>query len=353
MLQILHQILQLHLVISVRLFVLFTLIIAGRFIILLLSCLRFRLALIALLALLLLVGLLLVALEALTNEQRHGVVISHPLDFCMHVCAVSLELFEDLECWRNVDFIVAVFTNPSFECNTEFLSDHLLRCLWEVSRLLVSKEVEVGLILLELLSDNIKLVSQLVILLGNLKEVISTDGLDDADSSRLELLQELCVVAHEAVSAEARTSVQNIKEQFILLGCFNVLRDSGSHLDIYKARSDKHEMIGDVTVLQNNLTLSVSLALQFADNFIDDVIVQRLQVVEIPDHFLAEDHVLIIIVLQNLLKELFYDVWEILFECFDIRLTKIGTGAVALRLDRSCSLELCEQCDFTENRAFL
>lgn len=132
-----------------------------------------RLVVVAVLALLLLlVCLLLVSLEAFANKQRHSIVISHPLDLGVHVGAVSLELFKNLECWRDVDFIFAVFADPVCESNAELQSNLPLRGLWEVPRLLVSKEVEVGLILLELLSDNIKLVSQLIILLSNLKEVI-------------------------------------------------------------------------------------------------------------------------------------------------------------------------------------
>ena len=123
----------------------------------------------------------------------------------MHVGAVSLELFENLEGRRDVDFILTVLSDPVGECDAELESNLPLGCLREVPWLLVSEEVEIGLILLELLSDNIKLISQLIVLLSNLEEVIPANRLNYTDCPSLELLQKLCVIAHETVGTEAGT----------------------------------------------------------------------------------------------------------------------------------------------------
>ena len=82
--------------------------------------------------------------------------------------------------------------------------------LREVSWLLVSKEIKISLILLELLPDNVELVSQLVILFGNLEEVVAADGLNHTNRPCLEFLQKLGVIAHETVGAEAGALHQKI-----------------------------------------------------------------------------------------------------------------------------------------------
>lgn len=89
-------------------------------------------------------------------------------------------------------------------------------------------------------------------------------------------------------------------------------------------------MVRDISIFKNDLSLGVPLALQLADDLINDVIVQSSQVVKISNHFLSEDHVLVVVVLENLLEELFDDVREVVLKGFDILLAEIGTSTVAL-----------------------
>ena len=89
-------------------------------------------------------------------------------------------------------------------------------------------------------------------------------------------------------------------------------------------------MVGDISIFKNDLSLGVPLALQLANDLINYIIVQSSQVVKISNHFLSEDHVLVVVVLENLLEELFDDVREVVLKGFDILLAEIGTSTVAL-----------------------
>ena len=210
MLQVLHEILQLHLIVSVRRVFVIKILLLGFFarrdillILLLFLCQRLSLRFLLLLFVGLLLMVLLFFLASLTNQERHSVIVSHPLDLRMLVSTRLLELLQDLQGRWDVDLVLSVLSDPPGERNSELLPDHSLRRFREVPRYFVPEEVEIGLVFLELLPDKVQLVSQLIVLLGNLEEVITADRFNVANGARLELLQELRIVAHEAVRAEA------------------------------------------------------------------------------------------------------------------------------------------------------
>ena len=138
-------------------------------------------------------------------------------------------------------------------------------------------------------------------------------------------------------------SVEYIEKQLVLLGSFDVLGDSGGHLDVDEAGAHEHQVVGDVTILQDDLSLGVSLALKLADDLVDDVVVQLPQVVDVPDHLLSELHVLVVVVFQHFLQELLSDVWEVLLEQLNIFLAEVCASAVTFGLNGGCSFQLREQ----------
>ena len=91
------------------------------------------------------------------------------------------------------------------EGHTELEPNLSLSGFWEISWLLVSEEVKICFILLELLPNDVKFICQLIVLFGNLEEIIPADRLNHANSPRLEFLQKLCIIAHETICAEAGT----------------------------------------------------------------------------------------------------------------------------------------------------
>ena len=148
-------------------------------------------------------------------------------------------------------------------------------------------------------------------------------------------------------------SIEDIEEQLIFLGGLHVLGDPRGHLDIDEARADEHQVVGHVTILQDDLAFGVSLALEFANDFIDDIIIQLSKIVYISDHLLSEEHVLVVVVLQDLLKQLFHYVWEVLLQCFNVGLAEVGTRAIALGLNRGSALQFCQECNLAEDRSFI
>lgn len=98
------------------------------------------------------------------------------------------------------------------EGHTELKPNLSLCSFWEISWLLISEEVKICFILLELLPNDIKFISQLIILFGNLEEIIPADRLNHANSPRLEFLQKLCIIAHKTICAEAGALKNGIKQ---------------------------------------------------------------------------------------------------------------------------------------------
>lgn len=87
-------------------------------------------------------------------------------------------------------------------------------------------------------------------------------------------------------------------------------------------------MVGNITIFKDNLAFGISLAFKLTYDLVDDIVIESLEVMKVTDHLLTEDHVLIIIIFQNLLEELFDYVRKVFFQGLNIFLTKISTSAV-------------------------
>ena len=87
-------------------------------------------------------------------------------------------------------------------------------------------------------------------------------------------------------------------------------------------------MVGNITIFKDDLPFSISLAFQLTYDLVNYIVIESLEIMKVTDHLLTEDHVLIIIVFQNLLEELFDYVRKVFFQGLNVFLTKIGTCAV-------------------------
>ena len=87
-------------------------------------------------------------------------------------------------------------------------------------------------------------------------------------------------------------------------------------------------MVGNITIFKDDLPFGISLAFQLTYDLVNDIVIESLKIMKVTDHLLTEDHVLIIIVFQNLLEELFDYVRKVFFQGLNVFLTKIGTCTV-------------------------
>ena len=71
--------------------------------------------------------------------------------------------------------------------------------------MLESEKVEIGLILLKLLSDKVQIISKLVVFFSDREKVISADRLHDTICFCNELLELLGIITDKSISVEART----------------------------------------------------------------------------------------------------------------------------------------------------
>ena len=70
--------------------------------------------------------------------------------------------------------------------------------------MLESEEIKIGFIFLELLTNKIKVVCQLVILFGNREEVVAADRLNDTVGFGNKLLELLSVITDETIGVKTR-----------------------------------------------------------------------------------------------------------------------------------------------------
>ena len=99
------------------------------------------------------------------------------------------------------------------------------------------------------------------------------------------------------------------------------------YLDINLSIPQKHQLIGHVTILEDDGAFSISFDFQMADDFIDDVVIQLSQIVNVSNHQLSEIH-LFIFVLLDLVFELLGNMWKVQLDLFNIFFVEVCTVGV-------------------------
>ena len=114
-----------------------------------------------------------------------------------------MELLQDLQGWRNIGFTLSIFLYEFGQSDSEFLPNQILHLICENPIwLLVPEKVKISFIFFKLFTNEIKLISQLVVPFGNIEEVLTRNGLNNTVGLGHELLQLLSIITDEAVCTE-------------------------------------------------------------------------------------------------------------------------------------------------------